>query len=357
MRSLVNYLTLSGRPSCIEEKDFRRFVIITVLGMFAALLHLMLIPVFYSIGAFEMALVNIASVMAWGYGIFLNSRGKLAGAILVICTEVWTHSVLAVIYLGLDVGFQHYLWAISALAILNTRLNFLYASLYSLSFIITFALLYLFCGDVPYPYKLSEYVDIAHFINILVAGIPFIISMTVIRFITVTQEEAMTKLASLDSLTGLYNRRMATEIALKIMQQASRNGEPVCMVLGDIDYFKKINDTFGHAEGDHVLCEVALFFRTRLREADIISRWGGEEFLIVLPGVDGKTAYSKMDKICRFFEQEVRIESDASYVIQMSFGVVECIPGVTFGECLKRADDALYLSKENGRNQVTLSES
>ena len=126
--------------------------------------------------------------------------------------------------------------------------------------------------------------------------------------------------------------------------------------VGDIDYFKRINDSFGHAEGDHVLCEVALFFRSRLREADIISRWGGEEFLIVLPGVDGASAYSKMDKICRFFEQEVRIENDANYVIRMSFGVVECLPGVAFGECLKRADDALYLSKENGRNQVTLSE-
>ncbi|MGY8870434.1 MAG: GGDEF domain-containing protein [Pseudomonadales bacterium] len=352
----MNYLTLSGRPSCIEEKDFRRFVIITVLGVFAGLVHLVLIPVFFSIGAVEMALINIASVIAWGYGLFLNGKGKQADALLVICTEVWIHSVFAVIYLGLDVGFQHYLWAISALAILNARLNYLYASLYSLSFILTFALLYLFCADVSYQYKYSEYAEVAHFVNIMIAGIPFIISITVIRFITVTQEDAMAKLASLDSLTGLYNRRMATEISLKILQQASRNGEPVSMALGDIDYFKRINDSFGHAEGDHVLCEVALFFRSRLREADIISRWGGEEFLIVLPGVDGASAYSKIDKIRQFFEKEVRVESDSNYVTQMSFGVVECTLGVTFGECLKRADEALYLSKENGRNKVTLAE-
>ncbi|WP_293265269.1 diguanylate cyclase [Neptunomonas sp.] len=354
MRKITNYLTHSGRPSCIEEKDFRRFVIISVLGVFAGAVHLVLIPFFFSIGAVEMSAINVISVIAWGYSLLLNSRGEHANAIILICTEVWIHSVLAVIYLGLDVGFQHYLWAISALAILNTRLNFLYASLYSFSFILTFALLYQFCGDISYQYKFSEYVTVAHFINIMIAGIPFIISLTVIRFISVTQEEIMNKQASLDSLTGLYNRRMATEVALKTMQQASRKGEPVSIALGDIDYFKRINDTFGHAEGDHVLREVALFFRSRLREADIISRWGGEEFLIVLPGVDGNSAYSKIDKLRQFFEKEVKVENDTNYAVQVSFGVVECTTGVTFEECLKRADDALYLSKENGRNKVTL---
>ncbi|SFG05308.1 GGDEF domain-containing protein [Neptunomonas qingdaonensis] len=355
MKTILKYLTLAGRPSGIKEKDFRRFVIVTMLSLFAGLVHLALIPVFVHIGATEMALVNVASVVAWVYGLFLNAKGKHASAILLICTEVWTHSVLAAMYLGLDVGFQHYLWATAALAILNTRLNFFYASLYSFSFVLTFALLYLVFGDVQYDYKYSEYLDAVHFINIMIAGIPFIISITVIRLITVTQEAHMSKLASLDSLTGLYNRRMATEIATKILQQASRTGESVSVVLGDIDYFKKVNDTFGHAEGDHVLSEVALFFRSKLRDADIIARWGGEEFLIVLFGVDGKSACKKIDAVRQSFEQEIKLSSDDSYVLRMSFGVVEYQSGFTLGECLKRADDALYMSKHRGRNQVTLA--
>lgn len=352
----MNYLTLAGRPSSIEEKDFRRFVIVTVVSLFGGVIHLALIPVFIHIGAIEMALVNVASVIAWIYGLFLNAKGKHASAILLICTEVWTHSVLAAIYLGLDVGFQHYLWATSALAILNTRLNFFYASLYSFSFILTFALLYLWFGDVQYQYKYSEYLGVVHFANIMIAGVPFIVSITVIRLITVTQEERMSKLASFDSLTGLYNRRMATEIALKLLQQASRTGESVSVVLGDIDYFKKVNDTFGHAEGDHVLSEVALFLRSKLRDADVIARWGGEEFLIILFGVDGESACKKVDAVRQSFEQEIKLSGDDSYVVRMSFGVVEYQQGYTLGECLKCADDALYRSKRRGRNQVTLAQ-
>ena len=355
MSSVLKYLTLPGRISYMDEKDYRRSVILKILIIFAGLVHLILIPAFLYIGAFEMALINVFSVLVWGVALHLNTQGKYINVIFLICTEVLIHSVSATAYLGLDAGFQHYLWAVSALAILNTRFNFLYTSLYSFSFILMFALLYLWFDNVIYSYKYSEFLNIMHFANVMIAGVPFILSMAVVRLISVAQEAHLLKLASVDSLTGLYNRRMATEIASKVLQHASRTGEPVSMVLGDIDYFKKINDIFGHAEGDHVLCEVASFFKFQLRESDIISRWGGEEFLIILPGMDGKSACKKIDMIRQAFHQEIHITTDQSYVVRMSFGIVEYQLDLTFHECLKRADDALYLSKQRGRNQVTLS--
>ncbi|MEH6579681.1 MAG: GGDEF domain-containing protein [Amphritea sp.] len=194
-----------------------------------------------------------------------------------------------------------------------------------------------------------------HFANVLIAGVPLTLSIAVTRYITVYQEARLSRLASQDHLTGLYNRRFACEMADKNIKQALRNRTSVCFVLGDIDHFKNINDSYGHDVGDKILKEVSQLFSSDFRAVDIVSRWGGEEFLIVLPGADGGAAYKAVDKIRETLNQTVTVDSGNNTRLSMSFGIAEWQTGESMDDCVKRADDALYASKENGRNQVTLA--
>ncbi|MEH6580019.1 MAG: hypothetical protein V7731_23435 [Amphritea sp.] len=150
MKNSLQSLTFAGRPDTVQEKHFRKFLIITVAGSFALLVHLAFIPAFLAVGVTFMGYLNIASVAAWALGIYLNFKGKHSLAIQVLCTEVLIHSVCATAFMGTSVGFQYYLWSISALAIINTQLNVTYSTVYSFFFILVFGLLYLFFGDVQY---------------------------------------------------------------------------------------------------------------------------------------------------------------------------------------------------------------
>ena len=353
LKNLLSFLTIKGRPALVEEKDFRRYVIVSLLSIFALIVHLFLIYIFWLIGAIELSVINVGSVLIWTAGLYINIKGKHDLAILLLCLEVMLHAVLATSYLGLGAGFQHYLWAIAALAVLNTRLNTLFAGLFSFLFIMIFAYLYLIFSEVQYSYRFAQWLEWVHFANILVAGLPFIIALVAIRFITVVQEARLSELASVDSLTGLYNRRFATDAADKVLKRAARLNEPVSIVIGDIDFFKEVNDRAGHEVGDAVLKRTGLFLREQFREEDVVARWGGEEFLIVLPGMTGDTAFRKIESVREQFVDKFE-EDNPLNLITMSFGVTECQPGSVFKDSLRVADHAMYASKEKGRNCTTL---
>ncbi len=354
LKSLLSFLTIQGRPVFVEEKDFRRYVIVSLLSIFALIIHLFLIYIFWLIGATELSIINLGSVLIWAGSLYINIKGQHDLAILFLCLEVMLHSVFATSYLGLAAGFQHYLWAIAALAVLNARLNMFFAGLFSFLFIVIFACLYLIFADVEYSYRFAQWLEWVHFANIFVAGLPFIFGLVAIRFITVVQEERLSELASVDSLTGLYNRRFATDAADKIFKRAARLNEPVSIVIGDIDFFKEVNDRAGHEEGDAVLKRTGLFLKEQFREEDTIARWGGEEFLVVLPGMTGETAFEKIEAVREKFSDEFAGDTSPCF-ITMSFGVTECQPGSVFKDSLRKADQAMYASKERGRNCTTLS--
>lgn len=351
MNAPLSYLTLQGRPQRVEEKDFRRYAIITVVALFGLVVHLALVFIFWHIGAKNLSLLNVASVAVWFGGLWLNVRGKHDSAIMLLSAEVIVHAWLVCATLGVDAGFQHYLWAISPLPILNTRLNLYLATVFSALFIFVFALMYHLYGATPYPFEYAKWLPAVHFANVLVGGIPFIIAIVVIRNITIIQEEYLQDLASKDSLTQLYNRRAVTDTANQVFAQAERSMMPLCIAMVDLDYFKMINDTHGHAEGDRVLQQVAVVMESRLRKGDILARWGGEEFLLLLPNTEGDKAVLLLEDIRQ------RVAADAShsaYRISISVGVIECTGVTDFDAAVHYADKAMYLSKAKGRDCITL---
>lgn len=179
--------------------------------------------------------------------------------------------------------------------------------------------------------------------------------------LTTALEDGM-RLAATDPLTGLYNRRYAMSHAARILREAAAAGRPVAVLIGDLDHFKRINDTWGHAAGDAVLVEIAARLRANLRGADVLARLGGEEFLIVMPETDAAQAGPAAARICRCVSgRPVVLEGGARTVpVTMSIGVASTHPGSgrqeTVEALIDRADRALYASKAAGRNQITVAE-
>jgi len=156
-------------------------------------------------------------------------------------------------------------------------------------------------------------------------------------------------LASTDALTGLYNRHKFTQLYLSSYASMVQRHNKMSIILIDIDHFKKVNDVFGHNTGDKTLIEVSKMFLKMLRAVDIICRWGGEEFIILLPTADLDSAVLIAQKIQNSL-REVKIDKVGR--ITASFGVSEVREGEEMQDAINRADKALYLAKKSGRDCV-----
>lgn len=151
-----------------------------------------------------------------------------------------------------------------------------------------------------------------------------------------------------DPLTGLYNRR-GYDLSISRIEESSYGAILMC----DIDYFKKINDTYGHEAGDYVLQSVAKTIRENVRVKDISVRWGGEEFLIFLSQVTLSEAYFIAEKLRKNIEH-TPIHYDDIYIdVTMSIGIAILEKDIPLNDAIKSADEAMYLSKMNGRNKTT----
>lgn len=165
------------------------------------------------------------------------------------------------------------------------------------------------------------------------------------------QAAKMRQLATLDPLTGLWNRRYFTDIATNIIARAQRSGSPLVLIMMDLDYFKNINDTFGHSLGDKVLHDVAQAMKKISRKGDVIARWGGEEFIILLPDTDVENAISFYE---RLRAQMSAIDTGTDLRITSSQGITEFKEKDSLESMIKRADDALYLAKTHGRDRFEM---
>ncbi|MGH8417035.1 MAG: diguanylate cyclase [Pseudomonas sp.] len=155
-----------------------------------------------------------------------------------------------------------------------------------------------------------------------------------------------------DSLTGLYNHTHILQLLEDCSFRARRENKPLSFVMLDIDHFKKVNDGHGHPMGDRVIKSLALFLKQRLRKTDYIGRYGGEEFAVVMPDTDLKSAYSVLDEIRRRFAEIHYPAQPVDLFCTFSAGVVELDEGDDALMMASQADEALYLAKKAGRNQV-----
>lgn len=169
------------------------------------------------------------------------------------------------------------------------------------------------------------------------------------------------KHATLDALTGFYNRQQLDERIKQEISSAKRKHTPLCVIMTDIDFFKRVNDTYGHSTGDLVLKTVAKIIRTHLREYDIAARYGGEEFVIILPSTKKDEAQNVAERLRKAIEkkvidiEKVNTKNEQKNIsVTISLGVYNYKSSDKPANVIMNADKALYQAKENGRNQVVV---
>jgi len=168
-------------------------------------------------------------------------------------------------------------------------------------------------------------------------------------------KENLEKLANFDSLTGLYNRRAILDKLNELINLANRYKEDFSLSMLDIDHFKKVNDRYGHLTGDEVLEKIAVLIRRNIRETDIVGRYGGEEFIIILPKTNLSSAWVVAERLRTIIEKtEMKDSAGNAFTITVSQGLVGWERDEDAASLISRADEALYKAKEKGRNRVQI---
>jgi diguanylate cyclase (GGDEF)-like protein len=163
-------------------------------------------------------------------------------------------------------------------------------------------------------------------------------------------------MAIYDTLTGLYNRRYFEERLGVEAQKSFYSGTPISLVMVDIDFFKKVNDTFGHTEGDQVLCKISSLLKTSVRKKDTVARYGGEEFILILPEAALEQSFVIAERIRQLVENTLFEVGKAQINLTLSMGISN-FPShraKSKEELIKMADQALYDAKREGRNKVCI---
>ncbi|HEX9011480.1 MAG TPA: GGDEF domain-containing protein [Holophagaceae bacterium] len=219
---------------------------------------------------------------------------------------------------------------------------------------------------IPLGLMVSGFLPGLSAVRILIPLIPMALMMFFLELLltrnlheTHRQRKMLEELAIQDPLTGLHNRRYFVMSAAEHHRLAIRNGHPLCILMVDLDHFKRINDTFGHATGDQVIRLTSDVLRNELRASDILARFGGEEFIACLPDTEQSDARVAAERIRSSLEgATLPAPEDEGPVLRVtaSIGVAASSGPESLDRLIERADQALYIAKNRGRNQVVCAD-
>jgi len=190
------------------------------------------------------------------------------------------------------------------------------------------------------------------YLNLLICLVVTLIVLALLNRVIHRYQQKIQALATLDSLTGLPNRRGFDLLAAQALHEAQREPKPLTALLLDLDHFKQLNDNHGHLAGDVVLSGFARDLEGCLRQSDIICRWGGEEFIVLLKDTDSANAQLIAEKVRQHVEQQRYSYNDQSLSLTLSIGLTALQHDDTLHSLLARGDRALYRAKQGGRNRV-----
>jgi len=162
-------------------------------------------------------------------------------------------------------------------------------------------------------------------------------------------------LAATDELTGLLNRRRMAELTELALARHVRSSTPICLAILDVDHFKRVNDLYGHHIGDEVLTGIANVLKAGLRTTDLLARWGGEEFIVVLPDADAVNVKLVLDRILLDLMNLPVSRTSPDIRVAFSAGVAQWNTAESFHDCVERADHAMYRAKDSGRSRCVIA--
>ncbi len=354
---------ITGRIPISQQKKLEAVSIaITVV-------HGIMFFMFVQFNVWPMIIYNGIVVAYYLYILKTVHVGYILTGYIMTFVEIAVQVILGTFMLGWDVGFFMYVFAIIPLFFYLNLLNdniegSVLPPLFStLGAVLVFIASYVVSIVFEPRFVLEKYqIHILFIYNsvlsilLLAAMSHFFIIERRFSLLAITNENKKLDVeASEDPLTGLTNRRSMERHLDNAMLEARARGRIFSLIMGDIDFFKSINDSYGHDFGDEALKMVSEALKSSVRDGDIICRWGGEEFLILIYGTE-KDAEAVAERIRKTIEDDKLIHNDKEVRFTITLGVSTYKPGFDMEKLIARADDRLYYGKRNGRNQVVTSE-
>ncbi len=331
------------------------------------IIHACYIGMFLWLEIYPLAIVNVCSVLLYILGSFLsvNKKTKLMryGWMVAFYMEIMIHTTLCMLLIGVDTNFYLYALAIMPVSVyvlfLTCTIKVFLRSVAAMAAVDTvsvFASFYIEKRSLTLPYYPLTYDEIELFrvFNVVCAGVillmfSFLFALEIHALLRRLEEsnKQLKYTATHDALTGLFNRRSLRPMADRLIE----TGEHFCVALGDIDDFKKVNDTYGHDAGDTALMTVADALRDGIADGDIACRWGGEELLLILRGSD-EECLERLRGIWSSIGAAEMAHESGSFRVTITFGFVSCSVTRDIERLVSLADKRLYVGKTGGKNVI-----
>lgn len=350
--------------SRVSHEQFRFVYAAEHVYVAGLLLHGLFFVVFLWLNIRELYLFNILSLAAFSLAFYLNRNSRHNLALWLVYLEVILHASLASWLLGWNSGFYYYLLAIGPMLFINPGRSLLEKLL--LSAVPVMLLIFLYSQSLrgfPLYYLNLDIIHLLHIGNLIATvAVTAYLAHYYAKGVNESQQQlqkltvAYQQLATYDSLTRLLNRHAMTQAIEDEVSRFRRDDKPFVLALGDIDDFKQINDRFGHHVGDVLLKKLASRMQQRLRRHDVISRWGGEEFLILLSDVRLSEAESVLNELREYLAEPVRASS-LDQGVTITFGAAQYSDERGIDQTIQAADRAMYRGKTAGKNRVVLDRS
>jgi diguanylate cyclase (GGDEF)-like protein len=327
-------------------------------GVWVALfVHSAFFVLFYYLGASSLVSLNIVSVLLYTGCVILARDKRNSGLVLgLFAIEIIVHAAVAVSAFGWSSGFHYYLMILIPFIFANENGSYC-LKIFIASALCAFYMLLHHMAEISLPtvYATNEMLRSMQYGNIFGAFASMAYLAHLHRLQVLEVEDELRQMATTDSLTGLFNRRHLLQMYDLEMVRRSRKKSAMTMVVMDIDNFKCINDEHGHDVGDAVLVQIANTLASTIRQQDLLGRWGGEEFLLILPDTDAQGGAKIAESIRHQISCLLIKHEQAMLNITVSVGVSEMALQEKFDDCFVRADQALFRAKAAGKNQVMQS--
>lgn len=345
----------SYASSYITNEGILRFIMYFIFFFYLVYLHLVFeesiskkIFTFFSIGMFS----TITLFIATPYAELISRIANVDYTQNLIYAFRISLNLLFLLAAYLKIG-KHY----KAILNLVSDKTISYMSLYPIMAFVLLITNFTTHTHISHLTNFNSIYDIILFILFILAGylLVFVAISSSSQIISLKYDmDKLETISKTDSLTGLYNRRYIIEKIENEFANFKENNNHFSIIIADIDYFKKVNDSFGHDFGDQVLKIVSRNLKNTVGELGFVSRWGGEEFLILLPKTSIEDAYRLADKMRKISEDEIIDYNETQVSITLTFGVTVNEADEMIDDTIKKSDNALYKGKNQGRNCVVL---
>lgn len=339
------------KPQRVRSQDYLKFFLIHWSSILGTVAHLSFIALFLTYGYPWLAAINVISVLMWLGALVANYRGNHNRAVYLIASEAGIHAAITTMTLGTAGGFHYYLLPLSCLVTLSPNMPKWRSALIGLLGMFEFMVLERLADAITLTTGTTMPPLVAT-ANLAVALTVLVLFAMLVRSVYEMQSRSLTSMATRDALTGLFNRRFASDYLRQISMQQQRNKSPCSVALVDIDHFKHINDRYGHKVGDACLVQVATKLSKHFRSSDVLCRWGGEEFLLIFPDAGVDEILPVIESFRQYLHNHPIQHYGALIPLTMSIGVTNLPPGAPFDVAINRADRLLYRAKATGRNRI-----